>query len=151
MNTVEKKRTGLRKGPILAWVAIGLLLLSGLLLVSGEFGSTPTVTGSVRVDGQLLQKGWIRFVPDENTRGPDSGAAIRQGKYSISKGLRAGKYTVEMHALRPIPGKKTRDAVFADLVDAEEPITFAEFDAIREVGPGSNTHDFNLREVRKRQ
>jgi hypothetical protein len=151
MTTIETNRTTFRKVLILAWCAVGLLLLSGLLLVFGGFRSGPIVTGIVRLDGQLLPKGWIRFVPDDGTTGPDGGAAIRQGKYSIPKGLALGKYKVEIQGMRVVPNKKMRDSVFGSLVDAEEPIVFEEFNRIREVGPGRNTHDFDLKEARKRQ
>src|SRR5437879_2240436 len=108
MNNIEKIRAAFRKAPILGWFAVGLLLLAGLLLLSAGFRSGPTVTGIVRLDGQPLPKGWIRFVPDEGTTGPDGGAAIRQGKYSIPKGLMVGKYNVEIKGMRILPGKKMR-------------------------------------------
>jgi hypothetical protein len=61
-----------------------------------------------------------------------------------------GKYKVEIQATRTIPGKKVRDPLSSDLIDAEEPIVFMEFDPIREVGPGLNTHNFDLKVAKKR-
>lgn len=152
MNTVDKRRTRFRKARILGWFAADLLLLSGLLLLFfGCAQSESLVSGTVRLDGQPLPEGWIRFVPDEGTSGPDGGAAIRDGKYSIPKALAAGRYRVEIRSMRVVPGKKSRDPLFGGLVDAEEAIKFAEFNPIREVGPGRNPYDFDLKEARKKQ
>src|SRR5262245_24818007 len=115
----RKRGTAVRKGPILGWLAIGLPLLSGLLLLFfGCSQSEPSVSGTVRLDGQPLPEGWIRFVPDAGTSGPDGGAAIREGKYGIPKGLTAGKYKVEIQGMRTVPTKKMRDPVFGNLIDA---------------------------------
>jgi hypothetical protein len=142
----EMKRTTFGKVPIRACFALGLLLL-----LFGCSQSEPSVSGTVRLDGQPLPKGWIRFVPDEGTTGPDGGARIREGRYSIPQGLAAGKYKVEIQGMRIVPNKKMRDSVFGNLVDAEESIVFAESPGPRLVSSGGNTHDFELKEARKRQ
>jgi hypothetical protein len=114
--------------------------------------SDPTVTGTVRVDDELLSTGSIRFVPVEGTTGSDAGATIREGRYSIPKGLTAGKYKVEIQGMRVVQGKKMRDLVMGGLIPAEEAIVFAEPDPIIcEVGPGHNPLDFDLKEARKRR
>jgi hypothetical protein len=151
MNTLEKIRTAFRRAPVLGWSALGLLLLAGLLLLVAMAKSEPTVTGIVRLDGEPLSKGSIRFVPVEGTRGSDAGVALRKGKYRIEKGLTAGRYKVEIQAARVVLGKKVRDPLAQDLIDAEEAIVFEEFNPIREVGPGLNTYDFDLKVARKRR
>jgi hypothetical protein len=152
MSTTEKTRTTFRKAPILGSFAAGVLLLSALLLLRAGLKSGPTVTGTVRVDGDPLKKGSIRFVPVEGTRGGDAGATIRDGKYRIPKGLTVGKYKVEIQGWRVVPGKPAREPVFGTLTDAVEVIVFEESSQIvREVGPGRNTLDFDLKEARKRQ
>jgi hypothetical protein len=153
MSTIEKRKTARRKLPIRGWLAAGSLLLSGLpLLFLGCSQSESSISGTVRLDGQPLPEGWIRFIPHEGTSGPDGGAPIRQGKYSIPKGLVVGRYKIEIQGMRMIPGKKSRDPLFGGLVDAEEAIKFAEFkNQIRAVGPGHNTYDFDLEEAKKRQ
>jgi hypothetical protein len=128
-----------------------LLLLSGLPLLVVGCKSEPTVTGIVRLDGDPLEHGSIRFVPVKGTPGSDAGAVIRLGKYSIPKGLTVGKYKVEIQGARKVPGKKTRDLISDELRDDEVPIEFAEFDQIREVGPGPNPLDFDLKEKRARK
>jgi hypothetical protein len=151
MNTIEKTRTIFRKRPILGWLAAGVLLLSALLLLYAVLKSGPTVTGTVRVDGEPLSTGSIRFVPVDGT-GSDAGANIREGKYRISKGLAVGKYKVEIQSTLPVPGKWMRDPVFGTLIPAEEKFVFAEPEPIiREVGPGRNPLDFDLKEARKRR
>jgi hypothetical protein len=150
MNIIEKTRAVFRKAPIPCWCAVGLLLLSGMLLLAAGWKSEPTVTGMVRLDGQPLAKGSIRFVPVKGTTGSDGGAAIRQGKYQIEKGLTVGKYKVEISGTRTVPGKQMRNPVGLELIPAEEAVVFADFDQNREVGPGLNTYDFDLKEVRKR-
>ena len=58
------------------------------------------VAGTVTYEGQLLDKGQIRFVPVQDTKGPTSGATIEQGKYRVSNrgGLLPGTYRVEIRA-----------------------------------------------------
>ena len=75
-------------------------LAAGLLLLAGCSKPKPTVTGVVRLDGELLPTGWIKFVPIADTPGPDAGAEIEEGQYQIEKGLREGVYRVEIRATR---------------------------------------------------
>jgi hypothetical protein len=151
MNTSVMVRSAFRKAPFLGWFAVGLLLLSGMLLLAAGWKSEPTVTGMVRLDGQPLAKGSIRFIPvKDTTTGSGGGNTIHQGKYQIVKGLTAGKYKVEISGTRTVPGKKMRNPVGLDLIPAEEEIVFADYDQNREVGPGLKTYDFELKEVRKR-
>jgi hypothetical protein len=152
MSTTDKTRTTFRKKLILGSFAAGLLLLSGLFLLHAVLKSGPTVTGTVWLDGELLLNGSIRFVPVKGTTGSDAGAAIRQGKYQIEKGLTVGKYKVEIQGMRKIQGKKMIDPVEGGLIPAEVAIVFAAPDPIiREVGPGHNPMDFELKEARKRR
>jgi hypothetical protein len=102
MNTIGKKRTFFRKAPTLGWVAAGLLGLAGLLLLAGGWKSEPTVAGIVRLEGQPLAHGSIKFVP-ASTKGPVAGATIKAGNYHIVKGLRVGEYRVEIHGPGPTP------------------------------------------------
>src|SRR5262245_48305216 len=133
MGIIEKIRTTVRKAPLLAWFAFGLLLLAGLLLVFVAVKSEPMVTGTVRLEGELLSDGTIRFVPRKgNSGGSDAGARIRQGKYRIEKGLTPGKYKVEFQAAHRVPGKTARDPITFEVIEAVEPIAFAEFNQSRD-------------------
>jgi len=43
------------------------------------------VTGTVTVDDEPLQKGSIRFIPTDETKGPEAGAKIENGFYELSE------------------------------------------------------------------
>jgi hypothetical protein len=86
MNPVETIRSACRRSPILGWLALGLLLLFGLLLLAMGLKSGPTVEGMILLDGQPLPKGSIRLVPVEGTSGSDTGSPIHRGKFSDTKG-----------------------------------------------------------------
>jgi len=60
------------------------------------------VSGTVTLDGKLLEQGMITFQP-QGGQGMSGGAAIANGKYSIPRlqGLAEGKYRVEIHAGAP--------------------------------------------------
>jgi hypothetical protein len=103
MKTVAKTPAPLRKASLLALFAACLLLLCVLLLVAAGVRSGPTVTGIVRLDGQPLAAGWIKFVPIGRTPGPDAGAAIEEGEYQIDKGLSEGEYRVEIQGTQTMP------------------------------------------------
>jgi hypothetical protein len=126
-------------------------LSAGLLLLSGCTKSEPTVTGVVRVEGELLARGSISFVPVDGKdkvagdRGPGGGATIGEGKYSIEKGLTVGKYRIEIQGVRQEPGKKMLDAFGSDVTKelAVVPTQYnKESKLIREVRAGSNNIDF---------
>ena len=61
-----------------------------------------TVHGSVSHLGQPLEKGSIRFVPIEGTKGPTSGADIVDGTYTVVNrgGVPFGTHRVEIRAQR---------------------------------------------------
>jgi hypothetical protein len=124
-------------------------LALGLLFVWGCGAPEPSVSGTVRLDGQPLLSGSIDLIPEKGTPGPSAGAVIEKGQYSITKGVTLGKYKVAIHSTRRIPNRKQSDTL-GGWTDAEEAIKFEKFDPICDVRPGRNTCDFELREVRKR-
>jgi hypothetical protein len=151
MSRVDKQRTTLRIAPILCWSAAGLLSLVGLVLLMTGREAAVTVSGMVRLNGQPLPTGSIRYFPVEGTAGSDGGAVIEEGKYRIPKGLRAGKYKIEIRGLRFPPGQKMPDMIAGELIPMQKPIAFADADnLIREIIPGGNTLDFDLKEARIR-
>jgi hypothetical protein len=132
-----------------AWLAAGgLLLLGCLVLVLWVRGSAPTVTGTVRLDGQLLPTGVIALIPVDGTPGPGGGGEIKEGKYAIKKGLRAGRYRVEIRSTRRLDRQVPNFMVPPVLVDEEVSVIPEEYNTrsslIREVGPGSKVLDFDL-------
>lgn len=130
-------------------------LAAALLACCGCAPAQPTVTGTVRVDGELLEKGSITFTPIGSDgaiadgRGPGGGAAIHIGKYSVTEGLTAGRYRVEIQGVRKASGdKKMLNPVAADLIPLEVSAVPPEFNRnstlVREVVPGPNPMDFIL-------
>ena len=81
--------------------------LAGLIVaVSGCGGSGPSkldVSGTVKFDGQEVTDGYITFIPEDKSVGPEAGP-IKDGKYSAK--VREGKNKVQIQANRPVPGKK---------------------------------------------
>jgi hypothetical protein len=63
MNILDKLRTAFREPRLLGPFAAGLLLLAVLLLFIGGCERAPTVTGTIKVDGEPLARGSINFVP----------------------------------------------------------------------------------------
>src|SRR5262249_38854954 len=97
MKAAEKQKTGFGRVLLFGSCAGLMLIAAGVWFVSWMSAkSGPTVSGVVRLDGDTLEKGAIRFVPVEGTAGSDGGAVIREGKYNIAKVLKVGKYRVEI-------------------------------------------------------
>jgi hypothetical protein len=151
MNTIEKTKTAFRKVHALVWFAAGLLLFAGLLLLFLGSKSGPTVAGFVRLDNdELLTEGTIRFVPIEGTDGPDSGADIKNGYYRIEKGLRVGKYRVEIQATKELRRPVINPVIPSEMFQAEVPAIAPEYNVksglIVEVLPGANKDvDFDVK------
>jgi hypothetical protein len=119
-------------------------LTASLLLFLGCSPSEPSVDGAVYVDGQPLARGSISFVPLSDKGGPGGGATIVEGTYHIEKGLRVGKYRIEIQGVREVPGKKMH-AQFGGFANREVPVVPAKYNTesilIREVRAGANTID----------
>src|SRR5687767_13049480 len=133
------------------WLAgSGLLVLACVALAFWFLReSEPTVTGTVRLDNELLSNGSIAWIPIEGTPGPGGGGGISSdGKYEIKRGLRAGKYRVEIRSTRTLARKVLNPTIPADLVNEEVSVIPEQYNAnsglIRGVGPGSNVADFDL-------
>ena len=143
------RRVGLAAG--------GLLVLAGVALAVGFLRETePTVTGTVRLDGELLTTGSIAWIPVEGTPGPGGGSGIGpEGKYEIKRGLRPGKYRVEIRSSITLSRKVVNPTIPADLVDEEVAVIPERYntrsDLIREVGRGSNVFNFDLQGVAARR
>ena len=124
------------------------------LLFSGCGKPGPSVVGTVLLDGDPLPSGRIRFVPVEGTRGPDAGAVIEEGKYSVDKGLTLGKYRVEIHGVKESTLRKERDPILPvylipAAIEAVPPAYNVKSQLLRAVEAGANTLDFDLTTNRK--
>ena len=92
----------------LGWstIPVVLLLIPALMGIGGcgrpGHPDHVKVHGTVSIDGQPLEKGQIRFLPIEGTKGPTSGAEIVDGKYSVVNrgGVPFGTHRVEIVAFR---------------------------------------------------
>jgi len=140
------------------WLAAGgLLALGGVALAAWHLREAePTVTGTVRLDNQPLTTGSIAWIPIEGTPGPGGGGGISsEGKYEINRGLRPGKYRVEIRSTRTLSRKVLNPTIPADLVDEEVSVIPEQYNTrsilIREVRSGSNVVDFDLNDVAKRR
>jgi hypothetical protein len=143
------------KARTLYCIAGGVLLIAaGALLFSGFSKPHPTVAGTVLLDGDPLPSGWIRFVPVEGTSGPDAGAVVEEGDYTVTQGLVVGKYRVEIHGVKESAIRQERDPLTpTQLTPAEVEAVPPEYNAksqlIHTVKPGTNTVDFPLRSSHK--
>lgn len=135
------------------WLAAGgLLVLLCVALVLFLRESEPTVTGTVRLDGQVLPKGSIALQPIDGTPGPGGGGGINnEGKYEIKAGLRPGKYRVEIRSTITIKRLVRNATIPSELVYAEVSVIPEKYNSesklIREVVPGSNVLNFDLEGV----
>lgn len=141
------------------WLAAGGLLVLGCVALVLWFlrESEPTVTGTVWLDNEPLPTGSIAWIPIEGTPGPGGGGGINsEGKYEIKRGLRPGKYRVEIRSTRTLPGRKVLNPTIpTELVDEEVSVIPEQYNTksslIREVGPGSKVVDFDLTGVAARK
>lgn len=123
------------------WLAAALLLFSGC-------SKPPVISGTVRWNGEPLVRGAILFVPVEGTPGSDGGSSIKEGDYTIERGLTVGKYRVEIFSTKKTGRKVRNPALPSDLTDEEIDLIPQEYNVnsrlTKEVGPGLNTIDFDL-------
>jgi hypothetical protein len=111
--------------------------------------SEPNVRGTVRLEGQVLPTGSIALAPIDGTPGPGGGSGIdKDGKYEIKRGLRPGKYRIEIRSTTTINRQVRNPTIPSELVAEEVSVVPEQYNAkstlIRDVGPGANVLDFNL-------
>jgi len=131
-------------------VAVALLLLAGC---PDSGPPKASVSGTVRLDGQLIETGSINFFPVADNTGPSAGARIENGKYHIAKnkGVVVGKNRVELRGNRKT-GRMVRDPLNDDLmvpevVEAFPPQYNRRSTLIRDIEHGSNSINFDLKSV----
>jgi hypothetical protein len=134
------------------WLAAGGLLVLGCVALLLWFlrGSEPSVTGTVRLDAKPLQKGKIDLIPIDGTPGPGGGGGInKEGQYEITQGLQPGRYRVEISSTITLKRKVLNTTVPYGLVYEEVDVIPEEYNTksreVREVKPGANVFDFDLK------
>ena len=130
------------------------MLYSCLALVAaGCGGKCASVEGTVRLDGQPVQDGFIAFVPIEATEGPTGRVSIVDGEYVLDPShlVKPGAYRVEIHAQQKT-GKKIlarSPAPSGTMVDEEIeaiPARYNRASTIRaELKAGNNSFDYDLK------
>lgn len=123
--------------------AVSLLLGS---LFSGCGPSTGTVSGTVLMDGQPLEKGLITFTPKEGAEPPVS-ADIAGGKYSAE--MSAGAKLVQISAQVVVGQQKTSaapDAPLDNIYEEKLPPMYNSASKLElEVKPGANAKDWETK------
>jgi hypothetical protein len=83
--------------------------IAALLLLVAGCGGRQTIEGTVTLDDQPLEQGYITFRPMKNVAGAPIGGPIENGKFAIQpKEPLAGDFRVEITSLGKT-GKKARD------------------------------------------
>jgi len=116
-----------------------------LILLSGCDGgpATGTVTGQVFLDGKPLEKGSIRFQPQE---GPTAGKEIVNGQFAAQ--VPVGPARVEIYAVKVVGQRPAYDAPDSPMVDMVKDIIPARYNTqselTTEVKRGQNEVKFEL-------
>lgn len=137
----------------LAWfVAGGLLFVAGMALIvwlRWDWESGPTLSGTVHLNGELLEKGSIALAPIGGTQGPGGGGVISEGKYEIKRGLQPGMYRVEIRSTTTLSRLERNRTIPSELVNEEVSIIPEEYNSksnlTREIKVGANVLDFPLK------
>jgi len=136
------------------WLAAGGLLALGCVALAFWLlrESEPTAAGTVRLDNKPLPTGSIAWIPIEGTLGPGGGGGINNaGKYQVTRGLRPGKYCVEIRSSATINRPVRNPTIPSELIDEEVAVVSDQYntksDLIREISPGTNVYDFDLKGV----
>jgi hypothetical protein len=126
-----------------------LLLISTSLSGCGGDGRVP-VSGTVTVDGQLLEGGAVNFRPLDAAAANTSGTDIEHGRFEIpaARGLKPGKYRVSFLAFQP-SGRMIQDPEFGPVAEQVR-VRFKESDTLQATVEqrGENRFDFVLTTVK---
>lgn len=145
--------------PLVAWkspMAVNqtIAVTLSVLLLAGCAGGGPDdrgeVRGTVRLDGQPVEKGSIVFQPTGGNSGPTSGATIQDGTYHVpaKKGPAVGANRIEIRAQRKtgrkVPARPPMTGEEDEIVEAIPARYNEESTLVEEIKPGENVIDFDL-------
>jgi hypothetical protein len=125
------------------------LLATGAIVLSNGCSpqtTTGVVTGTVTLDGVLLETGQIRFVPVDGQT-PTAGAVIIDGRYSAT--VVPGQKTVEISSPLEAPARPMYDIAPEPATDGADgdlvPAKYNTHTELKlEVRPGEMQHNFQL-------
>ena len=119
--------------------------LAALLALAGCGAREGQVGGTVKVDGKLLEKGSILFVPIDG-KSSTSGGEISNGRYSVK--VPVGPMKVSISAPKVVGKKKiypTPDSPEMPITQEALPGRYNEQTELKlDVQPGKNEKDFDL-------
>jgi len=127
------------------------LLALSLCVVGCAGDNRSEVSGTVQLNGKVIEQGSINFIPIEGNTGAGTGSVIENGKYHIprDKGVAAGKNRVEIRAFVNT-GRKVQDptgppgTMTTERVPALPPSFNDQSTLIKEVQSGKDTIDFDI-------
>lgn len=131
-----------------------LCLTVAALLFAGCSGAGPQraeVSGTVKINGQAVPEGAINFFPDKGTKGPEAGAAIKDGKFHIPRdqGPIVGTNRIVLRAFQKT-GRKIQDptappgTLTDEIANIFPPDVADNSTLFREVQPSDNVFDFDI-------
>jgi hypothetical protein len=130
-------------------LAVSFLPAISLLWGCSDGPQRAAVSGTVKLNGQLVAEGSISFIPTEGTVGPEVGAIIKNGQYHIprDKGVIVGTNRVELRAIQKLgtmiqDPTKPQGELTEKLGEAFPPECNSESKLIRNVQAVDNTFDF---------
>jgi hypothetical protein len=137
-------------------MARGWLLILSTALLCGCGGGAARITGVVTYEGQPVGDGAISFLPADG-KGPTAGGPIVAGRYTVEE-LTPGPKLVKIEAVKQVPfarsseemaKKAAANQLFGDgsgIIDPADviPPNAEGNNAVVEIKPGKQTHDFHL-------
>ena len=127
--------------------AILLLILMGSSGCRRSHPGRVEVTGEVKLQGQLVADGQIRFIPQKGTAGPITIEPIKGGKYACKYGggVPIGEHRVEIRAWDPkVPEPVGPGALPRPQLAPEKYNTKSELTLTLNGSSGAITKDFEL-------
>lgn len=129
---------------------MAICVLAGLVATAGCGSSDVSVQGQVTLDGQPAGPGNIVFAPEAGGEGTKIAASLEDGKYLIGpeRGAKPGSYRVEISWSKKT-GRQVPSAdpgiMMDETKEAIPPQYNTQTTLSRELKPGENVHDFELR------
>ena len=150
--TEDRCRSKTRGFSLLPAARLSSTLMLALVTISGcGPGNQASVSGMVRVDGEPVESGSIRFEPIDK-RGKTAGASIKEGKYEMDaeRGPVPNKtYVIYITGKKAtgkmIPVESTENVMTPEMVNVVPARYHLSNELQEEIKPGHNEIDFDLK------